>query len=84
PAPGPQGPAFTTGSTEINWVKFYGHSLVLNRQLQEEILAVNLKKSGLCADGEDAISTYEYFPGKGKNNITSFKMRIKLKDSIKK
>lgn len=80
----PQGPTFTTGTTEINWIKFYGHSIKLKRELLEEVLAANLKKSGLCADGEDAVLTYEYFPEKGRNNITSFKMRIKLKESIKK
>ena len=71
-------------ASEINWIRVTGHALVIKGGLLEEELAANFKKSGLCADGDDAISCYEYSGDKGKNNITSFKMRIKLKETIKK
>ena len=40
----------------------------------------------IFAEGDDAIvfENEGYTPEKGKNNITSFKLRAKLKDSIKK
>lgn len=70
--------------SEINWIRVTGHSVVLKRVLLEEVLASNFKKSSICAEGDDAVSCYEYSGDKGKNNITSFKMRIKLKETIKK
>jgi hypothetical protein len=74
----------TAAVAEINWIRVTGHAVVIKNGLLEEVLAANFKKSGLCADGDDAISCYEYSGDKGKNNITSFKMRIKLKETIKK
>jgi hypothetical protein len=89
PAPVPVAAQFTTtaGVTEINWIKFYGHSIGFKQNsLWDEAFRINLKKCGLFADGDDSI-VFEndgYTPEKGKNNITSFKLRAKLKDPIKK
>jgi hypothetical protein len=77
----------TAGVTEINWIKFYGHSIGFKpNSLWDEAFRINLKKSGFFADGDDSI-VFEndgYTPEKGKNNITSFKLRAKLKEPIKK
>lgn len=89
PAPVPVAAQFTStaGVTEINWIKFYGHSIGFKQNsLWDEAFRINLKKCGLFADGDDSI-VFEhdgYTPEKGKNNITSFKLRAKLKDPIKK
>ncbi len=89
PAPAPIAQQFTSsaGVTEINWIKFYGHSISFKpNSLWDEAFRINLKKSGIFAEGDDAIvfENEGYTPEKGKNNITSFKLRAKLKDSIKK
>lgn len=70
---------------EINYIRIAGHSLVLKKnELLEEELKVKLKKSPLVAEGEDSVVFENYIPQKGKNNVTTFNLRIKLKDMIKK
>ncbi|MFA7231159.1 MAG: pilus assembly protein PilM [Victivallaceae bacterium] len=84
-AEGGRGPATPDAPVEIKQLKIYGHSLVLKKNvLLEEALKKNLKDSKFFEEGEDAIVFENYVGDKGKNNITSFKLLLKLKEPIKK
>jgi type IV pilus assembly protein PilM len=70
---------------EINYIRVAGHSLVLIRnELLEEELKLSLKKMPFVVEGEESVIFENYVPQKGKNNLTSFNLRIKLKEPIKK
>jgi hypothetical protein len=70
---------------EINYIRIAGHSLVLKRnELLEEELKLSLKKMPFVVEGEESVVFENYVPQKGKNNLTSFNLRIKLKEPIKK
>jgi Tfp pilus assembly PilM family ATPase/Tfp pilus assembly protein PilN len=72
-------------TTELQWLKFQGHSLVLkSNQLLEETLKKRIKESKFFDDSDEAVVFDNYVGDKGNNNITSFKLRVKLKEPIKK
>lgn len=71
---------------EIKELRLKGYSLVLARDLLEREFRANLKDSPFFgSEDSDFIIEEKYFvPGRGRNNLTSFVIRLKLKESIKK
>lgn len=73
-------------STAIEWLEIHGHTLGNpDTTATEEKLKQNIAESSLLvvASGE-AVRTLEYTPAQGKNNISSFTMRVKLKTPIQR
>ena len=72
-------------STQINWLQLVGHSQVIDPSVSmEEILKDRLIKSPFFTDQKDEIRTVNFIPARGKNNLTSFTMEVKLKNTINK
>lgn len=71
---------------EIKELRLKGYSLILTRDLLEREFRANLQDSPFFGNGDsDFVIEEKYFiPGRGRNNLTSFVIRLKLKDSIKK
>lgn len=74
-----------TGVTEIGYIEVDGHSLKLpHSPSYEEMFKDNLVKSPLFTDDKEDIRTTDFTTARGNNNVTSFTMKIKLKEPIKK
>lgn len=74
----------TTTPSEIGWLVVEGHSLVGNSEKSlEDEFKERLVKSDMFTNIKEEIRTIYYIPVKGNNNITTFKMEIKLKTPIK-
>lgn len=78
-----------TTSSKVEWVEIEGHSLYEKGVTSYlEIFKNNLVESPYFtddkADLEQQGSDYYFIPVTGNNNVTSFKMRIKLKTAFKK
>ncbi len=72
--------------SEFDALELDGHSLVMREDiLNEKTFMENLLKTTAFQNSEDAVGYINnYFIGpRGKNNVTSFKIRIKLKEPIK-
>ena len=70
---------------DVNWLQVEGHSWEggLSVSLEEQFKD-NMVKSPFFTDIREEIRTVFFLPARGNNNVTSFKMEIKLKNPIKK
>ena len=72
-------------SSEINWIQIEGHSLLeRHNESLEEKFKDRLIKSPLFTNNIEEVKTVYFLPAMGDNNVTSFKMEIKLKKPIRK
>jgi type IV pilus assembly protein PilM len=68
---------------QVEWLKIVGHSLVMEGQPSlEEELKQKLLASPLFTDLPEEIRTVDFVPARGKDNLTSFTMEIKLKEKV--
>lgn len=68
---------------QIEWLRLVGHSLVMEGQASlEEELKQKLLASPLFTDLPEEIRTVDFVPARGKDNLTSFTMEIKLKEKV--
>jgi type IV pilus assembly protein PilM len=71
---------------KINWIKIEGHSLIIHgnqKQTPAEILQDKLVKLKYFSDNKNDIKILNYLPiTNPQNNITTFKMDVKLKNPI--
>lgn len=73
-------------TTEYDALKLVGHSLVMREDiLNETAFMEKLLKTTVFQNSDDAVGYIDkYFIGpKGKDNVTSFKIKIKLKNPVK-
>ena len=71
---------------EYDALQLVGHSLVMREDiLNEKAFMENLLKTTVFQNSDDAVGYIDkYFIGpKGKDNVTSFKIKIKLKNPVK-
>jgi hypothetical protein len=74
-----------TSTTEIRYIEVNGHSLKLpHSPSYEEMFKDNLVNAALFTDDKEEIITTDFTTAKGNNNVTTFTMKIKLKEPIKK
>ncbi|OGV39864.1 MAG: hypothetical protein A2020_15710 [Lentisphaerae bacterium GWF2_45_14] len=72
-------------SSEINWLQVEGHSWEGGQNVSyEEQFKENMVKDPFFTDSKDEIRTVFFLPARGNNNVTTFKMEVKLKTPIKK
>jgi len=70
-------------SSDVEWIKIEGHSLMLNKLISmEQILVDNFVKSAFFTDDKNEV-VYEVKFGEGINNMSEFSMTVKLKKVIK-
>lgn len=70
---------------DYEWIVLYGHSLVMDKAtvLPEDIFRERVQQSALF-DSENESFKYEHLQADaGSNNVTAFKVKIKLKEPIK-
>ena len=85
PRPSHGGSSTARQTSEINWLQVEGHSWEGAQNVShEEQFKDNMVKNPFFTDVKDEIRTVFFLPARGNNNVTSFKMEIKLKNSIKK
>jgi type IV pilus assembly protein PilM len=73
-----------TVSPDIEWLEIEGHTLILNKTVSmEQTLKENFVKSKFFTDDKDEVAVPEIKLGHGVNNLSEFKMVIKLKHPIK-
>ncbi|OGV49582.1 MAG: hypothetical protein A2X49_06365 [Lentisphaerae bacterium GWF2_52_8] len=71
--------------SDIQWVQLEGHSLAMSKSASaEEDFRANLMKSDMFTKNKDDIKTVKFTPAKGNNNLTEFKVEVKLKNPIKR
>ena len=81
----PGSASFSKTSSEINWIQVEGHSLLeRHSDSLEEQFKERLIKSPFFTNNIEEVKTVYFLPAMGDNNITSFKMEIKLKKPIRK
>jgi len=86
-APRPGRPSTTTTkTTAIEWLEIQGHTLgTPDTTAIEEAFKQKLAASPLlAAQSGDGVRTVAYTPAKGKDNLSSFTMRVKLKNPIQR
>jgi len=78
-------PAAQKTATDIEWVEIEGHTLILSpTKSMEQTLKDNIVKSPFFTDNKNEVQVPEIKLGRGINNLSEFKMVIKLKTPIKK
>ncbi len=74
----------TSTGSQFDSLELSGHSIVLQSEtLLEPILMANLKKIEWFQNVGDAASYLELVGAKGKRNVTSFRIKIRLKEPLK-
>jgi len=75
----------TIQSAEMSWLRIIGHTLVMS-QMQDAVESFkdNLLKTGVFTSEKEDIRLVDYVPARGKMNVTTFTMEIKLKKTITK
>lgn len=78
-------PAASSSPSVIEWVVLEGHSYVgKDNKLWEEVLMNNLTKSRLFSEKREDMVIVSLDPAKGNNNLSSFKIEVKLKSPVNK
>jgi Mor family transcriptional regulator len=71
-------------SPDVEWLEIEGHTLILNKTISmEQTLKENFVKSKFFTDNKNEVAVPEIKLGRGINNLSEFKMVIKLKHPIK-
>lgn len=79
------GPTKAKEAMDVNWLQVEGHSWEGGQNISlEEQFKDNLVKNPFFTDVREELRTVFFIPALGNNNITSFKMEIKLKNPIKR
>ena len=71
-------------TSDIAWIEIEGHTLILNNTVSmEQTLKDNFVKSKFFTDKKSEVVVPEIKLGRGINNLSEFKMVVKLKKPIK-